>query len=367
MNINDLTKEGIRNTPAYIPGRTAENIREKYKLDRILKLASNENQLGSSPEALKAMRESIGETNIYPDPFCMGIRKKIGCKFGFDESGDNVVISAGASGILSLIGEVFIKEGDEVVFCEPTFQAYAGACKRNNGTAVSIPLDEDLKFDLKAIAAAINEKTKLVFICNPNNPTGTVVDSEELKSFIRKAPPHVIVVVDEAYIEFATDPGVESMIPLIEEGVNLIVVRTFSKIYGMAGQRLGYSLMNKELHGVLQKSTSVFVAGRTSLAGGMAALDDDEFLNMTREANREGREYLCSELTAMGWRVYESHTNFIYADSGFESGKVAAELEKKGLIIRGNFSCSRITIGTMEQNREVIRIIRETQEEGKFC
>lgn len=362
--IEKLTKEGIRNIPPYIPGNTSESVKEKYHLDHVLKLASNENQYGCSPKALEAMGKTVAKANIYPDPFCMGLRRKLGRKYGFDDSGDNVIISAGASGILLLLGEVFVCDGDEVVFCDPTFGAYASAATRNNGKAVACPLTPDQKFDLEAMKAAVTDRTKLVFICNPNNPTGTAVDSSELRAFIRSMPKHVITVVDEAYIEFATDPAVESMISEIDEDTNLIVVRTFSKIYGLAGERIGYSLMNKKLHAILQKATSVFVVGRTSLAGAMAALDDDSFLASTRAGIREGREYLTRELTALGWKVWESHTNFLYADSRLDTKALAAELEKKGLIIRGNFRYSRITVGTMEQNREMIDIIKATIAEG---
>jgi len=250
------------------------------------------------------------------------------------------------------------------VFCEPTFGAYAGACRRNNGTAVVLPLTEDQKFDLEGMFAAITDKTKLVFVCNPDNPTGTMVDSDELRAFIHKMPKHVIVVVDEAYIEFSPDAGTESMVSEIADGVNLIVIRTFSKLYGLAGVRLGYSLMNKELHAVLQKATTVFVGGRIGLAGAIAALDDDPFVTSTQANIREGRAFLTRELTAMGWKVWESHTNFIYADSGLNTQLLARELEKKGLIIRGNFEYSRITVGTMEQNREMIGIIQKTIAEG---
>lgn len=362
--LDAMTKPGIQKIPPYIPGDTAESVKEKYGLTEVLKLASNENQLGSSPKAIEAMIEAVKQANIYPDPFCMGLRKKIGKKFGFDDSGDNVIISSGASGILSLLGEVFICEGDEVIFCEPTFGAYAGATRRNNGVPVVLPLTEDKKFDLEGMYRAITDKTKMIFICNPNNPTGTVVDSEELKAFIHKVPQHVIVVVDEAYIELSSNPEVKSMVSEIAEGVNLIVVRTFSKIYGLAGLRLGYSLMNKELHAILQKSTTVFVASREALAGAMAALDDEEFIRTTKAVMKEGREYLTRELTALGWYIYPSETNFIYGDSGLNTSLLAEELKKKGLIIRGNFEFSRITIGTMEQNRKVVEIIREVMESG---
>lgn len=364
-NINALTKPEIQAIPAYIPGKTSESVMEKYHLTHVLKLASNENQFGSSPKAVAAMQEAAASASIYPDPFCKGIRKKLGTMFGFDDSGDNTIISAGLCGFFDLVAEVFINHGDEYITCGPTFTALNAAVKRNGGVIIECPVTEDTQqFDLDAMASKVNDKTKMVYICNPNNPTGTVVDSEKLKAFIENMPSHVITVVDEAYIEFACDPSVKSMIPEIKDDLNLIVCRTFSKIHGLAGERIGYSFMNKELHGVLQKATSVFVVGRTSLAGAMASLDDKEFLSSTAEAIAEGREYVSGELEKIGWKVWPSKSNFIYADSGLNTKALAGELEKKGLIIRGNYKYSRITIGRMDQNREMIDIIKAVLAEG---
>lgn len=364
-NINALTKPEIQNIPPYIPGRTSESVKEKYHLDKVLKLASNENQFGASPKAIAAMQAAVAEANIYPDPFCMGIRKKLGKKFGFDESGDNTIISVGLCGFFDLVAEVFIQKGDEYVTCGPTFSALNAAVKRNGGTVIECPITADTQeFDLDAMAAAVNDKTKMVYICNPNNPTGTVVDSKKLKEFIHKMPSHVITVIDEAYIEFAEDPTVESMIPEIADDLNLIVCRTFSKIHGLAGERIGYSFMNKELHGIMQKATSVFVVTRSSLAGAMASVDDEEFLSNTAREIAKGRAYVTKELEALGWKVWPSKTNFVYADSHLDTKLLATELEKKGLIIRGNFKYSRITIGRMDQNEEMIDIIKAVVNEG---
>lgn len=362
--IDELTRPGIQKIPPYIPGRTAESVKEKYHLTHVLKLASNENQYGPAPMATAAIKEAEEYINIYPDPFCMEIRKKLGKLFGFDDSGDNVIISAGASGVLALLGEIFICEGDEYITCEPTFGALNGAVKRHGGKVITVPVTEEQVFDLDAMEAQVTDKTKMVYICNPNNPTGTAVDSAKLRAFIRKMPDHVITVIDEAYIEFADDPDVESMISEIREGLNLVVVRTFSKVYGLAGERIGYTFMNKEMHGVMQKATSVFVVGRTSLAGAMAALDDREFIDSTVKKIAEGRAYVTRELEALGWKVWPSKTNFVYADSHLNTEILAQELEKKGLIIRGNFAYSRITIGRMDQNREMIDIIKKVVAEG---
>ncbi|MDR2670207.1 MAG: aminotransferase class I/II-fold pyridoxal phosphate-dependent enzyme, partial [Oscillospiraceae bacterium] len=250
--IERLIKPGIRQIPPYIPGDTAESAR-RYQVQEILKLASNENQLGASPKALEAMRAAVPSAHIYPDPFCAGLRAKIGRAFGFADPADHVTISAGASGAIALLGEIFIGPGDEVVYCEPTFGAYAGAVRRNFGTPVVRPLTADGAFDLDAMRAAVTDRTKMIFLCNPNNPTGGTVDPAGLRAFIRGLPDHVVLVADEAYIEFADDPAA-SVVSEIAEGVNLVVLRTFSKLYGLAGMRIGYTLTNREIHGVLQRS-----------------------------------------------------------------------------------------------------------------
>lgn len=310
------------------------------------------------------MEEAVKSVNIYPDAFCLEIRKKIGSRFGFDDSGNNVTISVGASGAISLIAEVFVCEGDEVIICNPTFSSYEEATRRNNGKVIALPLTEKEEYDLDAIKAAITDKTKLIFICNPNNPTSTVLNSKELREFIHSVPKHVVTVIDEAYIEFATTEGVESMVSEITEGLNLIILRTFSKLYGLAGIRLGYSLANKEIQEILQKSTSVFVASRVALAGAMAALDDGEFINSTIESNKKGKEYLTREFAQMGWYTYPSEANFIYVNTGLDTALLAEECMKKGLIIRGNFKYSRITIGTEYQNKRIVDIMKEILAEG---
>lgn len=362
--LEELVKEGIKNIPPYIPGDTAESVTSRYGIatEDILKLASNENQFGPSPKAIEAMAAEVGRVHIYPDPFCIELRKKLGIKNGFDDSGDNAIIAVGASGILSLLGEVFIKEGDEVIFCEPTFGAYAGAVKRNNGVPVVLPLTQEQRFDLKSMYEAITDKTKMICICNPNNPTGTVVDSEELKTFIHKVPKSVIIVVDEAYIELSGNPKVKSMVTEISEDTNVVVVRTFSKLYGLAGVRIGYALCNKEMHGILQKCTSVFTGSRVALAGAMAALDDEAFIVKTQAAMQEGRAYLTEEFNRLGFFTYPSETNFLYVNTGYDTAAFAEECKKYGLIIRGNFEYNRITVGRMEQNKKMIEIIKKVIE-----
>lgn len=213
---------------------------------------------------------------------------------------------------------------------------------------------------------AITDKTKMICICNPNNPTGTVVDSEELKEFIHKVPKDIIIVVDEAYIELSSNPDVKSMVSEISDDTNVVVARTFSKLYGLAGVRLGYAMCNKEMHAILQKCTSVFTGSRIALAGAMAALDDEEYIKKTKAAMLEGRKYLTDEFTKMGFYVYPSETNFLYVNTGYNAAEFAEECKKYGLIIRGNFEYSRITVGRMDQNEKMVGIIKKIIESGEL-
>ncbi|MDR0838983.1 MAG: histidinol-phosphate transaminase [Oscillospiraceae bacterium] len=365
MKIEELTKPGIRTIQAYIPGDAAESVRPG--VTEILKLASNENQLGTSPKALAAMQEAIGKSNIYPDAFGEELRKKIGIKFGFgdDQPENHVIVSAGASAGTSLLCDVFINPGDEILYCDPTFSAAASAGKRHGSISVPVPLTPDLKFDLKALRAAVTDKTKILNICNPNNPTGTVVDPQELREFIHSIPEHVIILVDEAYIEFSDDPVGNSMLSEIAEGVNVIIMRTFSKLYGLAGVRVGYMITNKEIQGILQKSSGVFAVSRVALAAATAALEDDEFVAKTKKSVSAGREYLAKEFTRLGCKVYNSSTNFIYIDTGYNTAKLAEACKERGLIIRGNYEFSRITVGTEYQNRRIVEIVEEVLASGE--
>jgi histidinol-phosphate aminotransferase len=332
----------------------------------ILKLGSNENQLGTSPKALEAMAAAISSANVYPDPGLMELRKKLGGRLGFAEEPEkHVVMAAGSSVSTLLLGEVFINPGDEMVQCEPTFGAMAGAVRRYGGKVVSLPLTANQEFDLPAMKAAITDKTKFVYVCNPNNPTGTTIDPEELRAFLKSLPEHVLAVVDEAYIDFCDDPQSEEMISEIYDGSRVIILRTFSKLYGLAGMRIGYTVASREICSFLQRATTFFPLSRPAAAAALAALDDEDFVKLSRETAAAGREYLTAELKKLGAVVYPSQANFIYADTGYNTAQLAQVTKEQGLIIRGNFPYSRITVGTERQNRRVIEIIKDAIGSGR--
>ncbi len=335
-------------------------------VSKILKLDFNESQFGTSPLAVKAMQEASATSNLYPEPFSATLRAKLGEKYGFgDEGQKHVVAHAGASGIISILRSAFLSPGDEVVTCVPTFEAYAGVARAAGAKLVSLPVTKDQTFDLDAMAAAITDKTRLVCICNPNNPTATVLERDAMLSFVKSLPPRVITVVDEAYIELADDPDALTMLPAVHEGLPVVVVRTFSKLYGMAGARVGYAVSTEELTESLSDVLPVFAVSRAAQAGAVAALEDDAFAVATRKAVAESRAFVTSELTKLGWDVYPSQTNFVYADSHLNTAALAAALRERGILIRGNYEFSRITLGTLEQDRRLVDTIRDVVGKGE--
>lgn len=327
---------------------------------KVLKLDFNESQFGTSPLAIQAMKESSETSNFYPEPFSATLRARLGEKYGFGSEGEkHVVAHAGASGILSILGPAFLSPGDEVITCVPTFEAYAATARAAGARLIGLPVTRDQLFDLDAMSQAVTDKTRLVCICNPNNPTGTVLDHEAIVSFVRSLPPRVITVVDEAYIELSDDPDALTMLSEVHEGLPVVVVRTFSKLYGMAGARVGYALSTEELTQSLLDVLPVFAVSRSAQAGALAALKDTSFAVATKKAVAESRAFLSSELAGLGWHVYPSQTNFIYTDSHLDTSALATALKKRGVLIRGNYEFSRITLGTLEQDKRLVDTIRD--------
>ncbi|MDU1006959.1 histidinol-phosphate transaminase [Clostridium butyricum] len=222
---------------------------------------------------------------------------------------------------------------------------------------VEVPTKENLQIDLDGILDAITKKTKMIIICNPNNPTGMILNEEEIKNFIMKVPKNVIIIIDEAYFEFIDIPNYKSMMQMIDNYPNVIVVRTFSKVYGLAGARVGYAIMNKKMSINLIKGVE-FASSLSALEGAIAALDDKEFIKKTKAVVKEGREYLAKEFKKLGFKVFPTQTNFIYLDTKLGTKFIAEKLKEKGILIRGDLPLSRITVGTMQQNTKLISALK---------
>lgn len=350
--IKDYVRPCMSHIMPYVAGRTIEQAQKDNGGIPMIKLGSNENQMGPSPKAIKAMTEVITGSNTYPDPKASDLAQRLAEYYELEP--EEIVCANGSSTILEAICKTFVNPGEEVLYCEPTFQIYGLFASQVGGVPVGLPLDENLKFDLAAMKKAINDKTKLVMICNPNNPTASYLNKTELEEFIKGLPEHVICVIDEAYLEFATSKDCVSMIPLIRD-YNVIVVRTFSKIWGLAGARVGYSIASKEISAYLANAICAFNVNKIVIAAAKASLDDKEFLQASWENNKEGKEYLTKELTKLGWKVWPSESSFLYVtETKMDPKDIAAKMEKRGIIIRGNLGFLRISIGTMEQNKKMV-------------
>ncbi|MCB1230256.1 MAG: histidinol-phosphate transaminase [Verrucomicrobiae bacterium] len=345
---------------SYDPGKPIEETARELGLDPedIIKVASNENPLGPSPKAVVAMKEACEQAHIYPDGGGYKLRTAIAEKFDLERQ--NVILGNGSNEIIELIGHGFLNPGDNVIAAEHAFVVYKLMATLFGADTIEVP-DPGFIHDLDAMAAAITPETKEVFIANPNNPTGTLVGQEEIDRFMDKVPDHVIVVFDEAYYEFLDTPP--DTVKYVREGRNVIIMRTFSKIQGLASLRIGYGLAPSNLAEVLQKCRQPFNANAIAQAGALAGLLDDEHQEKTRDVNREGRAFLQQSFGEMGLEYVPSYANFVLVKVG-DGDKVFSEMLKRGVIIRAMRGYKlpdwvRISVGTMEQNRRCIATLKE--------
>jgi len=355
--IEKLLRNTVKELHQYVPGEPIEKVKEKYGVKEIIKLASNENPLGPSPKAIEAMIEMLKQGQLYPEPEANELRRKLAEKL--DLKPENFIVANGADNVITLIGEAFINRGDEVIYCNPTFPSYRTATIKNEGIPVEVPLTEDYKYDLQGILDKITDKTKLICVCNPNNPTGTIVDDKELEEFLKKVPENIITILDEAYIEFLTVPNYVDGLKYVRENYNVIVTRTFSKIYGLAGLRVGYGIAKDEIIRTLFTVKEPFSANRVAISGATAALDDEEFIKETYELNRVGMAYFKEEFTKMGFDVVDSQSNFLYVDMKTDIPKLFEDLKKRGFVIRPSATHARVSIGTMEENKKFVAVLKE--------
>ena len=345
-------------------GVSIKEAKEKYHLEEVYKLASNENPYGVSPKALAAMTEALPTGHLYPDsPRATLLKQMLAKRHGIEPN--QIMLTCGAANALAFAGEAFIKPGDECIIPSPAYPPYYYIVYKNNGTIVDIPCCPDtMKLNVEGILNAVNEKTKLVFLCNPNNPTSTALSGKDLLALIDQLPKDVIVVVDEAYIDFADNSQEMTMVPHLADHPNMIVVQTYSKIYGLAAIRLGYALACPEIIRYLSKAMAARSLSTIAIEGGIAALEDEEFRRKTIENNSTEREYLTRVIRAMGYKVCDSQANFIYADFGIPCGDLYFALLPYGVMIRGDFSMARISIGLHHQNETLVNAVKDLRAKG---
>lgn len=357
----NLVRKGILDLKPYIPGKPIEEVKRKLGLKEVVKLASNETSIGPSLLAVEAIKKEIENIHLYPEASSRALREKLAHKLKLDK--EMLIVGNGADNIIGLIGMAFINEGDEVITGKITFPAYETITKIMGGKLISIKL-KDFSFDLEKIIQRMNEKTKIIFLCNPNNPTGTIVTKGEVASFMKKIPQDVIVIFDEAYYDYVEDKNYPNSLSYVLEKKNVIIVRTFSKIAGIAGLRIGYGIAKLELASYLRRVVSPFPTNRLAQVAALASLDDEEHYKKVLKINQEGKKYFYKELKELGLFYVPTEANFIFIDLKENSGAIFEKLLKKGIIVRPGktWGCPdfiRVTIGTDYENQKFIQALKD--------
>lgn len=350
-----MARKALAAIEPYIPGRSAEEVMERYRVRAISKLGSNENPLGVSPRARDAIVSALDRVHHYPDPTCIRLRRRLSARLGV--SVEELMVANGADNVLTALGLAFLDPGDRSVMGAPSYSAYASLAILMNAVPVEVPL-RDWRFDISAMTAAA-AGAKALIVCNPNNPTGTILRHKEMAELLTQTPRTTLVILDEAYAEWADDPEFPDGIALLREHPNLVLLRTFSKIYGLAGLRVGYSVASPELTASLYQVREPFPVDRLAQAAAEAALDDEAYVRAAFENNRVGKGFLSQAFTNLGLTCVPTQANFLFVNLGRPADDVAERLLTHGVIIRpGKIwkmpEWARITIGTPEDNRRLV-------------
>ena len=344
----DFVRPAVKGLKEYVPGKTP-------KEPGAVKLSSNENPFGPSPKALEAIAKEAKNLQIYPDQKSILLREALAKKFGVPES--CIICGNGSDDIMQVIGATYLNPGDEVVISKNTFSIYELVARIFDGKLVFVDL-KNYEVDLEGIAKAITTKAKVIWLTNPNNPTGTIFTASQFDAFLKKIPESVLVVVDEAYAEFVESKEFPDSLKYVKEGKNVIVLRTFSKFYGLAGIRVGYAIARKELIAPMFRTKMPFNVNRLAQAGAVAALDDKEFLEKTHKNNVEGKKYLYAELDKLGLEYKRTESNFVFINIKRSADQLFMQAMKQGVIIRpltsfGLSEAIRVSVGTPEQNKKL--------------
>ncbi len=356
--------ENIKSIVPYPPGKPMDELEREYGVTNAIKLASNENAWGSSPKAIEAILETLADLHRYPDGSNFYLVQAIADKLGF--SPDEVIIGNGSDEIIEFLVKAFVQNGDEVITSHPSFLMYQKVVQVRGGVNTVLPL-KNMGHDLEAILINISDRTRLIFLDNPNNPTATIIKPVDLYGFLSKVPEHVVVVLDEAYVDFMDydlQVDVYSLIKNSKGRCGVVSLRTFSKAYGLAGIRVGFGLMSAEVAGYLHRVRSPFNVNKLAQVAAVAALGDTEFYEKTLKGTKEGMEWLQKEITALGCTCYPSQTNFFLVDVGGDAADLYEAMLYKGVIIRsmkayGYSNVIRITVGTMEENQRLLTSLAE--------
>ena len=360
MKSVEQVPEYIRSLIPYEPGKPIEEVEREYGIANSVKLASNENPLGPSPKALAAIRAKLDQIHLYPDGDCFYLKEGLAKKL--EVAPETLIFGNGSNEIIELAARTFMRVGDEAVMAEQAFVVYQLIVQAVGGKSKQVPL-RDYTHDLDAIAAAISPQTRLVFLANPNNPTGTIFQREAWEKFLAKVSHDVLLIVDEAYFEYVQDSNYPDSLKYHQDGRAILTLRTFSKLYGLAGLRIGYGVAPKELISMMQRVRQPFNINAPAQWAALAALDDIDHVRRSLEVNRQGLEYLRAEFEKLGLDYVASHGNFIIVRVG-KGQEVFTRLLAQGVIVRpmGGYKFPehvRVTIGTMEENQKFIAALQK--------
>ncbi len=362
MDIKKLVLPHLFDIKPYVPGKPIQEVQRELGIEDVLKLASNENTIGPSPKAVEAIRAAAAGVNFYPDGGCYYLKEKLGAKLGVGV--DNLVIGSGVDELLRILCVSCLGPKDEVIFADPSFVMYKISAMVADATLISVPCKERYYHDIPAMLDRVTDRTKLFFLCNPNNPTGTIVKKSDVDLLMSKIPEHVLVVFDEAYFEYASDPDYPQTMEYFKSGRDVVIFRTFSKVYGLAGLRAGYGIMSEELAGVFHRVRNPFNVNELAQVAALAALDDDEHVKRVVEANAAGRKQFYAAFDAMGLEYAPSDANFVLVDIKRDSEEIFNALLKKGVIVRpGRFlgfpTGLRVSVSDEKANARFIAALKE--------
>jgi histidinol-phosphate aminotransferase len=361
-------KTQLRGLSPYQPGKSIEEVKRQYGLADIIKLASNENPYGCSPAVKEAIMKQLDDLALYPDGYARLLREKVAAHLGVNEK--QLIFGNGSDEVVQIICRAFLSPSTNTVMAAPTFPQYRHNAVIEGAEIREIPL-VDGRHDLEAMLNAIDEQTRIVWVCNPNNPTGTYVNEQELTSFLERVPSHVLVVLDEAYYEYVTANDYPQTVPLLRQYDNLMILRTFSKAYGLAALRIGYGIASETLIRDIEPAREPFNTSSVAQAAAVAALDDQAFIRECVKKNKQGLEAFYRFCEENGLRYYPSQANFILIDFGIEGNEVFQYLLERGIIVRsGNalgFPTSvRITVGSEEQTERIITVLTQMLKEKQM-
>lgn len=344
----------------YRPGKTPKQLMQELGLSELVKLSANENPLGASPRAKEAILQHLDTIHLYPDGNCTVLRDALSRFYNLPP--DHFAFGNGSDELIHLFGVAYLEAGDELIMAHPSFVRYEASAQLNNAVLKRIPLTQDYRHDLPSMAQAITERTKLLYIANPNNPTGTIVYRDELEQLLEHVPEHVLVILDEAYFEYVDHPEYPNGVDSVRAGRNVVVFRTFSKAYGLAGLRIGYAIGRPGVLDPIERVREPFNVNTLAQVAAAAAITDSEHIERTRAFNRVGLDYLQAACERLGLPFVPSQANFLLIEIGCECARVQQEILKRGVLVRtgevfGMPHFLRVNTGTPEQNERFVEAL----------